>query len=431
MLAIVGFIMIVVMIILLTKFKMLPVTVFVTLPIIFSLILGKGFMQTMEFAASGIGKVLPIAALFIGSITYFGIMGDAGLFDGLIKWLTGKIKNNLASVLLITALISLVTHLDGSGTTTLLITIPAMLPVIDALKIRRVTLWFTVTSVVAVMNILPWAGPMGRIGTVVGQDPVTLWKSVIPLQILGLVLVAANCVLIARQETKRGYFDASGTASVNLREFTEEEKSHKRPKLIWFNLLLTVGVLVLLFLGVPSYLPFVLGAGLALIVNYGKGGSKAQTARIKAQAANILPMIFTIIGAGIFMGILGGTGMVKAMAEVIISAIPNAFGRIIHIVMGIISIPLGIVFDTDTKIFGILPVLIEIGSHFGVDPVKAGLTMSLAHNYGVGLCMTSATVYFGMGLCGIEYGEGLKYGFIRLFAIGTIVILAGALVGIL
>lgn len=119
------------------------------------------------------------------------------------------------------------------------------------------------------------------------------------------------------------------------------------------------------------------------------------------------------------------------MAEVIIGLIPTSLGRFVHIIMGILSIPLSMVFDADTKIYGFLPVLIEVAENCGIDPVKAGIAIAYGHNFGVNMCMTSASVYFGLGLYGIEYGEMLRYNWAKMFIAGTLVILFGAVVGIL
>jgi CitMHS family citrate-Mg2+:H+ or citrate-Ca2+:H+ symporter len=187
----------------------------------------------------------------------------------------------------------------------------------------------------------------------------------------------------------------------------------------------------MLFLGVPSFLPFLMGSGLALIINYGRNGSKTQIARIKAHAPNVLPLVFTITCAGIFLGILSGTGMSEAMAQVIIDAIPTSLGKMVHIVMGIFSIPLSLVFDSDVKIMGFLPILVDVAANYGIDPVKAGIAMAYGHNYGVTMCMTSAGVYFGLALYGLEYGEALRYGWWRRLLLGVLVLVFGAIAGVI
>ena len=43
--------------------------------------------------------------------------------------------------------------------------------------------------------------------------------------------------------------------------------------------------------------------------------------------------------------------------------------------------------------------------------------------------MTNATVYFGLALYGLQYGEAFKYSFLRILVFGAIVIVFAALVG--
>jgi CitMHS family citrate-Mg2+:H+ or citrate-Ca2+:H+ symporter len=429
MLSITGFIMVAVMIVLLIKFKLLPITVFSVLPIVVALVIGTSFSETMKMVAQGMMRTLPVAALFIGSITYFGLMDDVGLFDGPVNWLLKKVHNNILSVLIITACISLITHLDGSGTTTLLITVPAMLPIVNALGIRKLPFSLIVGLMIGVMNFLPWAGPLGRVAVITGADPTDLWMQILPVQIFGVVMIFITCFLLAREETKKGHFKPDSTIVLAERKLSDEKLALKRPKLLWFNALMTVAVIALLFLGVPSFIPFIIGSAIVLFVNYGKEGEKGQTARIKAHAGNILPMIFTIICAGIFLGILTGTEMIDAMSQSIVSIVPSFLGRFLHIIMGILAIPLSIVFEADTLNYGILPVLVNVGSQYGISAAKAGLALTIGHNLGITMCMTNATVYFGLALYGLQYGEALRYSFLRRLLFGSLMIIFAAIIG--
>lgn len=279
MLAAVSFVMIIVMIVLLTKFKWLPAVVFTTLPIIVALVLGTGFEETMTLAATGVTKVLPVAAMFVGSITYFGIMGDVGLFDGFIDFLLSKLKNNITSMLVISACVALVTHLDGSGTTTLMITVPALLPIAQRMGVRRLPFAFVVSMSIAVFNILPWGGPLGRVGTVLGGlDPVSIWIRSLPMMIFSVVLLFGMCFYVSWSEKHKGFFDATASSAATAAsriELSAEEQALKRPKMVWVNFLLTIGVLALLFLGVPSFLPFLIGTGLALLIKLRQGRLKS------------------------------------------------------------------------------------------------------------------------------------------------------------
>ena len=53
------------------------------LPIIGALICGFSLSDISEFIGKGVGSTWQTAILFIFSVTYFGIMNDAGLFDKL------------------------------------------------------------------------------------------------------------------------------------------------------------------------------------------------------------------------------------------------------------------------------------------------------------------------------------------------------------
>lgn len=431
MLAAVGFVMILLLIIGLVKFKLLPITVFSTLPLLAALAVGADFPGAMKMVAMGMIDVLPTAALFVGSITYFGVMSDAGMFDRPVNWLTRRIRPSVFSVLVIACCVAMISHLDGSGATTILITVPAMLPVAKAMKVRVLPLSFVITMTIGVMNFLLWGGPLGRAATVVGSDTVTLWKQVLPIQLLGMALLFVTCWLLAKQEEKHGYGAVSLAGGPAAGAVTPEEEALKRPGLFWYNLGLTVLVIVLLFVGVPAFIPFLLGLAIALPLNYGKGGEAAQTTRIKAQAKNVLPMIITIIGAGMLLGVLNGSGMIDAMTGMIVSVIPASLGKFLHVIMDVLAIPLSLVFEADTMNFGILPVVTSMGQAYGVSPIKSALAIAVGHNMGIGMCMTSATVYFALGLFGIEYSEALKYGFWKTLAFGVVLVLFGAVVGVL
>ncbi len=427
--AIVGFVMIAVLIVALLKFKVLPITFFATVPLIAAAVLGFGVTDVFKMAALGVIDVLPTAALFAFSITYFGVMSDAGMFDRPVNWLLKKLKPNVFSVLVATVAIAMLSHLDGSGTTTIMITVPAMLPVIQKLKIRKLPVFFLLIMTISVMNLLPWGGPLGRAAVVAGVETTVLWKTVLPVQIFGIAFLFVTAWLIAKQEEKLGY----GAQAVQIDVTSEQSASNDlaRPKLFWANVILTVLVIALLFIGCPAFLPFMIGLAIALPMNYGKDGDRAMTKRIAAHAGDVVPMIITIMGAGIFLGVLQDAGIIDGIASAVVAVIPNALGSILHVIFGILAIPMSLVLDADSMNLGILPFIMQAGQQYGVPAVKTALAIAIGHNTGIGFCMTSASVYFGLGLFGLNYGEALKYAFLKALAFGTCVVLFGTVIGVL
>lgn len=427
--AIVGFIMIAILVVALLKFKMLPITFFATVPFIAAAVLGCGVTDIFKMTAKGVIGVLPTAALFVFSITYFGIMSDAGLFDRPVNWLLRHMKASVFGVLTATVLVAMISHLDGSGTTTVMITVPAMLPIAKKLKVRILPVAFLMTMTISVMNLLPWGGPLGRAAVVVGSETTALWRTILPVQIFGIVLLFVTAFLVARSEEKLGF--AAQPYDGALSETKASESDLIRPKLFWANLVLTVIVIALLFIGCPAFLPFMIGLAVALPMNYGKGGDRAMTARIKAHAGDVLPMILTIMGAGIFLGVLQDAGIIDGMASAIVSVIPEALGGVLHAIFGVLAIPMSLVLDADSMNLGILPFIVQAGQNYGVSAEASALAIAIGHNTGIGFCMTNASVYFALGLLGLEYSEALKYSFLKALAFGTAMVAFGLLIGVL
>lgn len=64
--------------------------------------------------------------------------------------------------------------------------------------------------------------------------------------------------------------------------------------------------------------------GIGLMLNYPR--IEEQKERIGSHASNVLAVTCVIFAAGIFTGILQGTGMVDAMANSLLVVIPENFG---------------------------------------------------------------------------------------------------------
>jgi CitMHS family citrate-Mg2+:H+ or citrate-Ca2+:H+ symporter len=175
---------------------------------------------------------------------------------------------------------------------------------------------------------------------------------------------------------------------------------------------------------------FMLGTVLALAINYPNVAE--QRARIDAHAKAALMMAGILLAAGAFTGIMTGSGMLKAMASAAVAHVPAAMASHIPVLLGIVSMPLSLVFDPDSYYFGVMPVVAEVVKGLGGDPVhvaQASLLGQMTTGFPVSP-LTPAT-FLVVGLAGIELGAHQRFSIPWLFAATVVMTLAGVLLGIL
>ena len=439
LLGVMGILMIATIVWALIQSKTNPVPIFVIVPIIAAVIVGFGPQDIFEFIKVGVSKTWSTAVLFIFSIVFFSLMGDVGLFDPMVNWLAKKAGNNIMAVTIATSLIAVIAHMDGALASTLLITIPAMLPVYKKLHIRPVTLLVIIGAAMSIMNLVLWGGPVARTGVVLNADVNALWQELIPLQGIGLVILVVFAGYMGMVEKRRGAgLNPTGEAALldstidegdNIGPSQADFDEMKRPKLIWVNLIITLGVIGLLcFTKIPLYGAFMLGLALALIINF--PGAKAQSKAIKMHADTALTMPMILLASGVFLGVLSGTKMMESMATLLIGLVPEAIGGHLQTVFGILGVPIGMLLGTDSYFFGLLPLAISVGENFGVDGHSMAMAMLISKNYGVLVTPHAATTFLACGLAGVEIKDMLKFCAPRLFILSLISLACGAMLGL-
>ena len=305
-----------------------------------------------------------------------------------------------------TAIIAIIAHLDGSAAATLLITVPAMLPIYRRLGMRSQTLLTIIAVSIGVMNLLPWGGPTVRAATVIGMDPTDLWRQIIPIQILGVVLALSIAVILGLREKKYALASTGVNVSTQATDQSTDKDNVKKEldarfkKLLPVNIILTIGIIGLLMansvIDLPSYYVFMLGTVLAMIINY--PNLKDQNGVIKKHAASALSIVATIMAAGVMVGIMEGTGMLDAMAQSIIGIVPQSLGKYIHVIFGILGAPIGMVVGTDAYFYGILPPLASVGEAFGIAQIDTAIAMLLGKNCILLLSPMVPATWLGLGL---------------------------------
>jgi CitMHS family citrate-Mg2+:H+ or citrate-Ca2+:H+ symporter len=417
-----GFAMIAVFMYLILAKRLAPTLALVLVPLTFALVVtatGLGAPAedgVVDSIMDSIKSFAPTAALLFFAIIYFGTMIDVGLFDPMIRFVLRAVRNDPVRLVVFTAVLAGVVSLDGDGSTTFIITVSALLPIYLKLGMSPVVLTVVANLANGVLNILPWGGPTIRAATVLEVSPSELFNPMVPGMILGIATVVVLAYFLGRSERRR--LLASGrtleTVAESLRKVRvgagvggsglgpdrpaddaadavgsslDPNRPTLRPKLIWFNLGLTAGLLTLLGLDVlPLALVFVAATAIALVVNFPKQDD--QLAAIKSHSSSIVSVVAMVFAAAVLVGVLSGTGMVTAMANGIVAAVPPSLGPWFAVITGVLSMPLTFFLTNDAFYFGILPILTEAAGHYGIAPVE----MARASIIGQPVHMTSPLV---------------------------------------
>ena len=431
MVAAVGFIMIIVIVALLLKGKMSPIVVLVVVPAIAALILGHNPVAVADMIKEGVKTTTNNGILFIFSVIYFGVLSDTGLFDIIVDWLVKKAGSNVIAVTVATAIIATIAHLDGTTATTVLITIPALYPVYKRMKIDPKILLCITGACMGVMNLLPWGGPTARAATVLEMDANDLWHILIPVQIIGLVLNIVLAVILGMMAIKAGAGKGAGeVVEVDQKAAAEADALRKKGPLLVFNLILTIAVIAILSAGVAtSFVVFMVALCILLAVNY--PDQKLQDKLIKKHAPAALIISATLFAAGAMVGVFDGTGMLEAMATAIMGVIPAALGRYIHVIFGLLALPLGLCIGTDAYFYGIMPLVMQVGETYGVASLSTATAMMIGKNIALMVSPLVPATFLAIGLTGTELKDHMKFSIPWYYLISVITVILCCIVGII
>jgi len=378
--ALVGYAIIIVMMYLILTNKALPAFCFAILPVVGALAAGFAPKEILDFMNTGVGTTWKTAVLFIFSVVYFGIMNDAGMFDKMVAFLVKKAGNSIEMIMIATALIAVVGHIDGA--------------------------------------------------TAIEADATALWVSMIPMQIFGLILCLVMAFYFGKVERKRLAKEGIDLGAVMSEENQKEEKDSglKRPKLYWFNIILTVILIALLIEGtIPTFLVFMFGMLIAMAVNY--PDMKLQNQRMMAHAPNCIGLTITLLCAGVFLGIFANSGIIASMAQVLIDILPAFLRKYLHIIVGILGAPMGIVMGPDPYYYGVMPLIIETIKPLGVSAEQVARAMLIGENVALAVSPCVATTFLAIGMAGVDLKDHMKFSFKYMWAVSVVMLVFAMITG--
>ncbi|MEX5588666.1 CitMHS family transporter [Pseudomonas urmiensis] len=424
MLTLLSYTMIVCFMYLVMSKRLSPLVALILVPVAFAS-LGGFATQLGPMMFDGVKMLAPTGIMLTFAILYFCMMTDAGLFNPLIKLILKCVKGDPLKIVIGTAVLGICVGLDGDGATTYIITTAALLPLYRRTGMSLQVLATVLLLTNGVMNILPWAGPFSRAASAMHVDITELFIEMLPLMIAGVGWVIFAAFYLGSRERRR-----LGVVQLDhdevLSHFTEFKLTDWR---FLFNAVLTITLITMMMLSLmPLPILFMLAFGLGVLVNF--PSVKDQKEVVGKYADNVMAVTLLIFAAGIFVGIMSGTGMIKAISESLIHVIPESAGHFMSVITAFLSMPFTYVLTNDAFYFGILPILAETASHYGIGAKEmaiAGLIGQPVHL----LSPLVASTYLLCGLLDLDYGDnqrasiGWSIGtclvmFVAAIAIGTI-----------
>jgi CitMHS family citrate-Mg2+:H+ or citrate-Ca2+:H+ symporter len=421
-LALLGFLMVATFMTLIMTKRMTPLVALIIIPSLFGVIAGQA-AGLGDMMIDGIKNLAPTGVMLLFAILFFSTMTDTGLFDPLVGRLIKIVHGDPLLILLGTVVLCAVVSLDGDGSTTYIITIAALLPLYKRFDMNRLYLVCLLMVTSGIMNLTPWGGPTARAASALKLDPATLFLPLIPGMIAGLAFLLGLAFWFGIKERRRlGHVHTHqpvAPSDLGVSQYPEA----RRPHLRWFNGMLVVALLLLLVWGVlPLSVLMMIAFAIAMIVNY--PGVAQQKERIAAHAGNVLSVVSLIFAAGIFTGILGGTGMVEAMSKEVVGVIPPALGPYMAPITALLSMPFTFFISNDAFYFGMLPILAEAGAHYGVEPMaiaRASLMGQPVHL----LSPLVPSTYLLVSLAGIDLADHQRFALLPAAAVCVVMMLVG------
>ena len=343
-----------------------------------------------DYMGKGLSSIVATGVMFIFAILFFSTCSDAGVFDPIINRILKFTGEDPVKVCIGTFLIGCICHLDGSGATTFLIAIPACMPLFQKLKMN---LWVEATIVAlaaGIMNVMPWGGPTVRAAAamsglgyeVTGSE---LWVGIMPAWIAGLVVCLLIAAFLGKKEAKR---IAAGIPAQEVTGLTEAKTTNTSNELArsgwrwYFNVAL---ILVILYILVTNRLSpaitFMIGYCVLLIVNYPSVDLQHKIINSHAQAAFLM-----------------------------VSIVPTSMGTFIAPIVGLFSVPLSLLFDPDSYYYGVMPVIANAVSAMGGNALAVAKASIMGQmTLGFPLSPLTGATFLLLGLSGQDLGDHQKH----------------------
>lgn len=398
---IMGFAIMVCMSVCLLKTKWQPGILFMALPVIAGVLSGFSVMEMVVYVWMGVKAVLPLAIMFSCAVLFFGLLNETGMFLYIAIKMKEQVRDNLAGIFFMTVLVSAIAHLSGSGVVSYLIVMTACRTLYEqeGISLRKLMCLSSLTF--GVVNMVPWAGPCGRVASALQLDAMEIWRKCIPSQIFGICLVLLVGYILSKkgsevkkEELEKNSFEKKDS---DVKDLIPAKPNH----FMLYVSCMVIAIVILAVTRIPPFAIFMFGSGVLLTVNF-RGKRKELISKYLYQART---MTFTVLASGFLVGIVTYSPMLGGMTEMVSCFLPECMAAYSHIFLGIASNPISWVLSGETEIFGLLPIAAKLAAVRGIDPEITGAAFLIPYNAVVFVLPATVSVHLGLSMCNISFQE--------------------------
>lgn len=426
MVTIVGIIMMLIIVVLLTSNKVYLTVPFTLVPLIAAFCLGYSPTEVVDLIKSSLQSTMSGTVLMIVfSMVFFRVLAEAGFFDFFVYQIVRFTKGSATAIYLATVVICAVVGITASPSTIYIVPIPAMLALYDRYGLDRKILVFLCAMMMAVVSPLPWSSVTLLMETALECDPFEGMYASIPISIVLFIATILCCFYFGKKDKKVA---AGGTEEMALEDPRRSSNPMYRMKLLWVNLALFVGCLVMIVCvrSIASWATFMVFLALAMLINYPNPNDARKVYDVTAPA--IFNYVAIVLPIQVLIGVLNNTGMVTKFVQLIISAFPGSLAKYTGVIL-VLLMPIVFRFVPYQLYIAMLPFIAGIGAEFGISPAQVLALFLGTHWVSKMSSPCVAQTYLGQNLAGIDLQDFIKWTTPLMFIINTAAVIVGLVLG--